>query len=146
MDPFEYARSVANMWALGGKAFFSAQEAGVRAMGTTVALGVVPDVSMMPDLAVGMADLARASQSVMELWSSAAQALVRKLPMRGGEDATVEATFQKMADPRSWFSVTGEMDEFLGRMAEGGRRPPTDGAAKAGREAERLSQGQHRRR
>ena len=41
--------------------------------------------------------------------------------MRGGEDATVEATFHKMADPRSWFSVTGEMDEVLGRMAEGPR-------------------------
>jgi hypothetical protein len=124
MDPFEYARSIANMWALGGKAFLSAQEAGVRAMGTTVAPGVVPDVSMMPDLAAAMADLARAGQSVMELWSSAtnlSQALVRKLPMRGGEDATVEATFQKMADPRSWFSVTGEMDEVLGRMAEGPR-------------------------
>jgi hypothetical protein len=124
MDPFEYARSIANMWALGGKAFLSAQEAGVRAMGTTVAPGVVPDVSMMPDLAGGMADLARAGQSVMELWSSAtnlSQALVQKLPMRGGEDATVEATFQKMVDPRSWFSVTGEMDEVLGRMAEGPR-------------------------
>jgi hypothetical protein len=120
MDPFEYARSIANMWALGGKAFFSAQEAGVRVMDTTVASSAMPDVSTMPDLAVGMADLARAGQSVMDLWSSAtnlSQALVRKLPMRGGEDATV----QKMADPRSWFNVTGEMDEVLGHTAEGPR-------------------------
>jgi polyhydroxyalkanoate synthase subunit PhaE len=124
MDPFEYAKSIANIWALGGKALLSAQEAGVRAMGTAVAPGVQPDVPMIPDLTEGMADLARAGQSVMELWASAtnlSEALVRKLPMRGGEDATVEATFQKMADPRSWFSVTGEMDEVLGRMAEGPR-------------------------
>src|SRR5271170_4460680 len=107
MDPFEYARSIANIWALGGKALLSAQEAGARAMGTTVAPGVLPDMSKLPDLAEGMAEVVRAGQSVMELWTSAtnlSQALVRKLPMHGGEDATVEATFQKMADPRSWFS------------------------------------------
>jgi polyhydroxyalkanoate synthase subunit PhaE len=124
MDPFEYAKSIANMWALGGKALLSAQEAGARAMGTAAAPGILPDMSMLPDLTEGMADLARAGQSVTELWSSAtslSQALARKLPMRGGADATVEATFQKMADPRSWFSVTGEMDELLGRMAEGPR-------------------------
>ena len=126
MDPFEYAKSIATMWALGGQGFAVAQqEAGVRAMGIDGGAGhAAGDVDATGPYGREWPIWRRAGQSVMELWSSAtslSQALARKLPMRGGEDATVEATFHKMADPRSWFSVTGEMDEVLGRMAEGPR-------------------------
>ena len=119
MDPFEYAKSIADMWAMGGKALLSAQQTAARAIEIALAPGALPDFTRMTDVATDVAEFSRAWQSVMELWS-AATALAQTLP-GPAKDATVEATFQKLADPRSWLSVTGEMDEFLGRMAEGPR-------------------------
>jgi polyhydroxyalkanoate synthase subunit PhaE len=124
MDPFAYAKSIADMWTAGGKAFLSAQEAATKAMSSAVGGAPAGLWAADTDLASSMADLAGVSQSVVDLWSAAttlSQALSRNLPKGGVDDPTVAATFKKMADPRSWLSVTGEMDEVLGRMTEGAR-------------------------
>ena len=42
-------------------------------------------------------------------------------PRTAGGDSIVEATFRKIVDPRSWMAGTGELDDVLGRMAEGPR-------------------------
>jgi hypothetical protein len=79
---------------------------------------------MPPDLSAGAGDLAQASKSVMDLWSAAAAMcgkLATAVPTAATEDGIVEATFRKIADPRSWMGGTGEMDDVLGRMAEGPR-------------------------
>jgi polyhydroxyalkanoate synthase subunit PhaE len=120
MDPFEYAKSIAEIWAMGGKALLSAQQTAARAMESALMPGAQSDFS---EATADLTEFQRAFQSMMELWSSASalsQTLLRGVPA-SARDATVEATFQKIADPRSWLSVTGEMDEFLAHMAEGPR-------------------------
>jgi hypothetical protein len=47
--------------------------------------------------------------------------LATTLPASAASDTTVEATFRKMIDPRSWMANSGEIDDVLGRMAEGPR-------------------------
>jgi hypothetical protein len=61
---------------------------------------------------------------MMELWSAATSAcskLASSIPATSGSDGVVDATFRKIVDPRSWMGGTGEMDDVLGRMAEGPR-------------------------
>jgi polyhydroxyalkanoate synthase subunit PhaE len=61
---------------------------------------------------------------VMDLWSAATSVcgkLATTVPALTGGDGVIEATFRKMVDPRSWIGGTGEMDDVLGRMAEGPR-------------------------
>lgn len=85
-------------------------------------------IPMMPDmpsnLSTGAAELAQASKSVMDLWSAAAAIcgkLATAVPVNPGGNGILEATFRKIVDPRSWIGGTGEMDDVLGRMAEGPR-------------------------
>ena len=89
----------------------------------TVASGTLPE--MPTDLSASVADLATAGQSVIEMWSAATAMsgkLATALPaFAAGDTTTVELTFRKMIDPRSWLGATGEIDEVLGRMAEGPR-------------------------
>jgi polyhydroxyalkanoate synthase subunit PhaE len=120
VDPFDYAKSLAEMWAMGGKALLSAQQTAAQAMEAALSPGALPDFS---SAGIDIAEFQRAVQSMTELWSSVtalSQTLLRGMPA-SARDATVEATFEKIADPRSWFGVTGEMDEFLAHMAEGPR-------------------------
>jgi hypothetical protein len=80
--------------------------------------------TMPADLSAGATDLAQASKSVMDLWSAATSVcakLATSIPAASGGDGIVEATFRKMVDPRNWMNGSGEMDEVLGRMAEGPR-------------------------
>jgi len=123
VDVFAYSKALADMWMLGGKALLSAQEAGARAM----AAGAMPQFPGMTELATDTADLAKAQQAVAELFSAAlslSQSLSRNLPSDPPTDVTVEDTFHRMIDPRGWMGangLAGEMDDVLGRMAEGPR-------------------------
>src|SRR5690349_2917520 len=125
MDMFEYGKALADLWALGGKAFLSTQEASSRAftesMKTASPGGGLP---LVPNLQGDTAELSKASQAVAELWSAAssvAAGLAQKFPPRGDADPVAEATFRKMLDPFAWFSGAGRMDDMLERISEGPR-------------------------
>jgi polyhydroxyalkanoate synthase subunit PhaE len=128
MNPFDYSKAVTEFWTAQGQALMKAQEQAGKALAEgvkAVTSGKIPMLPTMPaDLSAGAGDLAQASRSVMDLWS-AATAMCAKLatavPATTGSDGVVEATFRKIADPRSWMGGTSEMDDVLGRMAEGPR-------------------------
>jgi hypothetical protein len=128
MNPFDYSKAVTDFWTAQSQALMKVQQqAGVAlAEGMkAVASGTFPILPGMPsDLSSGAADLAHAGKSVLDLWSAAAAMcgkLATTIPASAGGDGIVEATFRKIADPRSWMGSTGEMDDVLGRMAEGPR-------------------------
>ena len=129
MNPFDYSKPVADFWTAQGQAFMVAQQQAGKALAEgmqTVASGTLPAMPELPtDLSASVADLATAGQSVMEMWSAATAMsgkLATALPASAaGDTTTVELTFRKMIDPRSWLGATGEIDEVLGRMAEGPR-------------------------
>ena len=128
MNPFDYSKAVTDFWTAQGQALMRAQEQAGKALAEgvkAVASGKIPMMPMMPtDLSAGATELAQASKSVMDLWSAATSVcakLATSIPAASGGDGIVEATFRKMADPRTWIGATGEMDEVLGRMAEGPR-------------------------
>ncbi len=127
MNPLDYAKAFTDFWAAQGEGLKKAQEQAGQAFADgmqAVASGTLSRLPGMPtDLSAGVADLTRAGQSVMEMWSAATAVcgkLATAFPATGG-DATVDATFRKIIDPRSWMAGTGEMDDVLGRMAEGPR-------------------------
>ena len=126
MNPVDYGKAFTDFWAVGNQALMKAQEQVTQAMtGGLHAMtgGTMPGLPGVPaDAAAGSADLARANQAMMDLWSAAgtlSTSLAAQLKPGEG-DATVEATFQKMLDPRSWMSGGG-MNDVLGRMASGPR-------------------------
>jgi polyhydroxyalkanoate synthase subunit PhaE len=128
MNPFDYSKAVTDFWTAQGQALMKAQEQAGAALAqgmTAMTSGKIPMLPSMPtDLSAGAADLANAGKSMMELWSavtSAAGKIAAFLPKTADADSVVEATFRKIADPRSWMGGTGEMDDVLGRMAEGPR-------------------------
>jgi hypothetical protein len=128
MNPFDYSKAVTDFWTAQGQALMRAQEQAGKALAEgmkAVASGKIPMMPTMPaDLSVGATELAQASKSVMDLWSAATSVcakLATSIPAASGGDGIVEATFRKMADPRTWIGGSGEMDEVLGRMAEGPR-------------------------
>jgi polyhydroxyalkanoate synthase subunit PhaE len=128
MNPFDYSKAVTDFWTTQSQALMKAQaQAGaalVQGM-KAVTSGKFPMVPELPlDLSAGATDLAQATKSVMDLWSAAASMsgkLATSLPTVAAGDGIVEATFRKIADPRSWMGGAGEMDDVLGRMAEGPR-------------------------
>jgi polyhydroxyalkanoate synthase subunit PhaE len=128
MNPFDYSKAAASFWTAQGHALMKAQQQAGQALAEGVqamATGTLPNLPELPtDLSAGIADLASAGQSVMEMWSAATAMygrLATTLPAAAGGDTTVEATFRKMIDPRSWMAGTGEIDDVLGHMAEGPR-------------------------
>jgi hypothetical protein len=129
MNPFDYSKAIADFWTTQSQVLMKAQaQAGaalVQGM-TAVTSGKLPVMPDMPaDLSSGASELAQAGKSVMDLWSAAASMsgkLATMVPATAGGDGVVEATFRKIADPRSWMGAgIGEMDDVLGRMAEGPR-------------------------
>jgi polyhydroxyalkanoate synthase subunit PhaE len=129
MNPLDYTKALTNFWTAQSDALRKAQEQAGRALGEgmqALASGAMPKMPGLPtDLSAGVAELSQSGQAMMELWSAATAMcgkLVTSLPATAGSvDTTVEATFRKIADPRSWLAGTGEMDDVLGRMAEGPR-------------------------
>lgn len=128
MNPFDYSKAVTDFWTAQGQALVKAQEQAGQALAQgmkAVTSGQFPMIPNIPtDLSGGAADLANAGKSMMELWSAATAAcskLATSIPGTAGVDSVVEATFRKIVDPRSWMAGTGELDDVLGRMAEGPR-------------------------
>lgn len=128
MNPFDYSKAFTDFWTAQGQALMQAQQQAGNALAEgmqAVKSGKPPTLPAMPaDLSTVTADLTRASQSVMDLWTAATAVcgkLATTVPALTGGDGIVEATFRKMVDPRSWIAGTGEMDEVLGRMAQGPR-------------------------
>ena len=99
----------------------SALTAGMKA----VASGQLPVLPAMPsNLSASAAELGDAGKAMMDLWTAATvvyRQLATGLPAIAGGDSIVDATFRNIIDPRSWMGGTGEMDDVLGRMAEGPR-------------------------
>jgi hypothetical protein len=128
MNPFDYSKALTDFWTAQGKALMQAQQQAGKALADGMQAftsGKLPALPQMPvDLSVGATDLAGATKSVMDLWSAATAIcakLATSIPTMKGGDGVIEATFRKILDPRSWLAATGEMDDVLGRMAEGPR-------------------------
>jgi hypothetical protein len=128
MNPFDYSKAVADFWTAQGQALIKAQQQAGAALAEgmrAVSSGKFPIMPDMPlDFSKGANDLAQAGKSLMDLWTAAASMsgkLATTVTTPPGGDGVVEATFRKIVDPRSWMGSTGEMDDVLGRMAEGPR-------------------------
>lgn len=117
LNPFD-PNHLADLWLAGTKAMLDAQQQATRSVAQTMqSLGTPSD----PGLPSASADLAGASQSMIEMWTAATslfQTLTAKLPT-GETSAATEATLRSMMDPRSWAAGVGEMDGVLARMAHG---------------------------
>ncbi len=128
MDPFDYAKAFTDFWTAQGQALMATQGQAGKAMTEgmqAMASGAFSALPGMPaDLSANAAELARAGQSLADLWSAAtsmSSALSKAVPPAIGGGETVEATFRKMIDPQTWLGGMGEMDQALGRMVEGPR-------------------------
>jgi polyhydroxyalkanoate synthase subunit PhaE len=128
MNPSDYAKTIADFWTAQGQALLKAQQQVGKAMADgaqAMTSGSPPEMPALPaDLSTGVTELAAAGRSVMELWSAATDmcgTLATTFPGAATGDTTVKATFRKMIDPQSWMAGAGEIDEALGRMAEGPR-------------------------
>ena len=90
-----------------------------------VASGKLPMMPVMPARSLHRSRRSRACQRIRDGPLGGRHVDVRQAchdrPGTTGGDGIVEATFRKMVDPRSWIGGTGEMDDVLGRMAEGPR-------------------------
>ncbi len=119
----DYAKVLTDLWSAQGEAMLRAQQQAARAMTE----GMQALVSgKLPALAADTADLSKAADATMKLWSAAAATsaeLAGKLAKFGGAegDGTVAALFGRIADARQWLVGPSDMDEALAHMAEGPR-------------------------
>jgi poly[(R)-3-hydroxyalkanoate] polymerase subunit PhaE len=132
MSAGDYSKTLTDFWSAQGKAMLEAQEKAARTMteGMQAMLsGHLPSVpgTAATDLGAATAELGQASDAMMQLWSAATAMsgeLSRELGKYVGGDreaAAARAVFERIADPRQWMAGSGELDEVLGRMAEGPR-------------------------
>jgi class III poly(R)-hydroxyalkanoic acid synthase PhaE subunit len=127
MNPLDYSKAFTDFWTAQSQTLMRAQEQAAKALAggmKAVASGKFPVPDLPTDLSDATTDLANAGRSMVELWSAATSLwsnLAATVPVTAGGNGVVEATFQKMVDPRSWLGGTGEMDDVLARMAEGPR-------------------------
>jgi class III poly(R)-hydroxyalkanoic acid synthase PhaE subunit len=120
-------RAFADFWTAQGKAFLKVQQQASQAFADGMQALAAGEPALKPevqiDISTAVADLARVGQSVSALLSAATSMLgaFAKTSPFAASNPTVEATFRKMLDPRSWMINTNEVDDVLGRMAEGPR-------------------------
>jgi len=146
MDPFQYGKALADLWAAGGDAMLKAQNAAAQAASQAVmqamqqgaaamtgGAGITPGQGM-PDFSAmlgGDAGLTRATAAMSELFNAASglsATLLSRLPGQaadaaagqGGEDS-VNTMFRRMVSPQTWLSGAGELQDVLSRAAEGPR-------------------------
>jgi hypothetical protein len=113
---------MADTWTPGGKSCREAQEQAFRAMREGAAAMGAPTPPVIPNLTFDAEEVAKASQSLSNLWSSAAGLaanLAQRLPKGTDANSAAAATFRHMVDPRAWLSGGDDMDAALQRMAEG---------------------------
>lgn len=125
MDMLEYGKALADLWALGGKALMSGQESALRAFTDGLAkASAQPFGGLLSSVSADTTELSKSSETVMALWSSAAElstALMQRLAAGNGSESAIASVLGKMLDPRAWMSGSGELDEMLQRLAEGPR-------------------------
>ena len=129
MNPLDYTKAFTNFWTAQGDALKKAQEQAGKALGRGHASPGVrrnAENAGLADRPFGRRCRTDARRTVHDGTVVCRHGDVRQacheFPATAGTvDATVEATFRKIADPRSWLAGTGEMDDVLGRMAEGPR-------------------------
>lgn len=127
MTPFDYTKALTDFWSTQAKTMMQAQEEATRALSDrlqAMAGGALPAMSGATDISTTVAEMGRASQAMLDLWSGAsalAQQLAAKLPAPQAGDGTMAAVLGKIMDPRQWLAGAGDGDELLGRMAEGPR-------------------------
>jgi polyhydroxyalkanoate synthase subunit PhaE len=117
--PFDYMKSMAELWGQGGKDFVEAQQKFFAEMGKATggeAFKGVQGPTFDPQ------GLAQANDSFTKMWSSAlelSQTISRNMQSGEKQDAAVQELLGKIFDPRAWFSGTDGLDQALTRMAEG---------------------------
>lgn len=126
----DYVKSMTDFWSAQGRAMLEAQEKAARSITEGMQAMMAGKAPGLPeratDLGAVTAELAQASDAVMQLWSAASGMsgeLAGKLAKfaGGGEDGLAASVFQRITDPRQWLAGTGELDDVLTRMAEGPR-------------------------
>lgn len=126
MDPFGYGKAMTDFWSKAGEAFMTGQETALQgfAEGARAMTEASGRVALLPEVGADARAMGKAAEALTELWSAAISlyaSLSQRLPGTHELDPTIAATFQKMLDPRTMFSGTGEVEEMLQRMAEGPR-------------------------
>jgi polyhydroxyalkanoate synthase subunit PhaE len=125
MDVFAYGKALTDLWGVGGKALLSGQETALRALADSMTKAANQPLSaLVPNATSDLAELTKASQSLLALWSSALElsaGLTQKLPKEEESESAAIAVFRKILDPSTWAAVTGELDDVLQRLAEGPR-------------------------
>jgi polyhydroxyalkanoate synthase subunit PhaE len=120
--PFDYMKTMAELWGRGGEDFAAAQQSFLAAMakaaGSDVARWTVPPGMFDPQ------GLSQANAAFSKLWSAAlemSQTISRNMQAGEKQNPVVEELLGKIFDPRAWFSGPDGMDQALQRMAEGPR-------------------------
>lgn len=122
-NPFDYGQTLADLWALGGRAMLQAQQSAGRVFAEGLKGAATGALPAPPASSADMAGLTRAGQAMAELWTQAVEvsgALAAKLPAGGEADTPAAAALRNMLDPKTWLSAGGMgMEQAVGRMAEG---------------------------
>lgn len=120
MDQLDFGKAVTDFWTMQAKALVAVQEQAGRVL--MDGMQAMAAGAMAADPTSGHAELTQAGTAMAEMWSAATSmsATLAKAPAPGG-DPMLAAVFARITDPRQWLAGTGEMDDVLGRMAEGPR-------------------------
>jgi polyhydroxyalkanoate synthase subunit PhaE len=126
MTPFETMQALTEFWGKSGQAFANAQQTMFQDMTERMSKVMSGDgAATMPNMLPNVQGFDEAQQAFARSWSTAAElssSLTKRLAGSDGRaDPLAAAMLTKIFDPRGWFSATNEMDEVLGRMAEGPR-------------------------
>ena len=126
MTPFETMQALTEFWGKSGQAFANAQQTMFQDMTERMSKAMAGDgAAAFQNMLPNVQGFDEAQQAFARSWSTAAElssSLTKRLAGSDGRaDPLAAAMLTKIFDPRGWFSATNEMDEVLGRMAEGPR-------------------------
>ena len=120
--PFDYMKTMAELWGRGGKDFAAAQQnffaEMAKAAGSEAALKATPSAMLDPQ------GLSQANEAFSKLWSAALElstTISRNMQNGESQNPVVEELLGKIFDPTAWFSGPDGMDQALQKMAEGPR-------------------------
>jgi poly[(R)-3-hydroxyalkanoate] polymerase subunit PhaE len=122
VTPFDYMKTMAELWGRGGKDFAVAQQSFLAGM-TKATGGTLSSGASSID-AFNTQGLVKANEALSNLLSSAlevSQTITGKMQAGGNREPAVEELLSKIFDPRAWFSGVDGIDQALQRMAEGPR-------------------------
>ncbi len=129
MNPFDYSKALTDFWSAQGEAWMKAQDQAARAMadGMQAVTGALPAAARrMPDLQADAADMTRPRArrmigAVVGGRRPCRASWRRSCRQPGAERYGADRCSARSSIRGSGSSGTGEMDEMLGRMAEGPR-------------------------